>query len=126
MKKVLASKVMLVYLTVSTGFVVSLDYCMDRFNSAQLGHSESLKCDKCGMHKSEGCCHDDVKMVKLSLSHVAGQALAFSLSAPSLLLEQPFDFSPPADELKAANELSHSGAPPGQPPAYLRYRVFRL
>lgn len=126
MKKVLASIILLVYFTVSTGFVVSLHYCMDRFNSAQLGHSDAVKCDNCGMHKGEGCCHDDVKMVKLSLSHIAGQMLAFSADAPSVALEHSFHFPLPAALPAVTGVETRQGAPPGQPPAYLRYRVFRL
>jgi len=125
MKRVLASLLLLVYFTVSTGFVVSLHYCMDRFDSAELGRSAAGKCQKCGMHK-DGCCHDEVKVVKLQLAHVVAHAQISNLEAPL-----PPAATPPAFEqilFDTESSVFHAahGPPLGQPPAYLLYGVFRL
>ena len=67
MKRVLLSIFMLVYFTVSTGFTVNLHYCMDNFQSWELGSDQDEECGKCGMSASEkgGCCRDEVKVMKL-------------------------------------------------------------
>lgn len=77
MKKLFAVILLLIYFTVSTGFVFSLHYCMGKFDSVQLGVSESEKCNKCGMHtaNSDGCCHDEVKVLKLQQDPLVAKVL---------------------------------------------------
>ncbi len=48
----------------SSGTVLSLHYCMGDFASVSIGHKDKKGCDKCGM-ENKGCCHDDVKVIKL-------------------------------------------------------------
>ena len=73
MKKILAALVLLTYLAFSSGIVVSLHYCMDRFDSVAFGASDEDECGKCGMDKSEtndnGCCKDEHKQLKLDVDH---------------------------------------------------------
>ena len=73
MKKALLSVVCVVYLAVSTGFCLSVHYCMDRFDSTELGSSKNDRCPKCGMHKDGHCCRDEVKVIKLQTLHLATQ-----------------------------------------------------
>ncbi len=92
MKKALVFILLVCYFTVSTGFVVSFHYCMDKFDSVQLGSEEDDECGKCGMHSGENaCCFDDVKVVKLDDSHVAAQALLANFSLPPAIV-QGFNF----------------------------------
>jgi hypothetical protein len=126
MKKVLASLILLVYFTVSTGFVVSLHYCMDRFDSVQLGRSASMKCEKCGMHKNGGCCHDDVKVVKLQLAHIAANAQMPALEAPLCPVSELSLFQIPIFTTQAPVQAPTHGPPLGSPPAYLLNGVFRI
>jgi hypothetical protein len=67
MKKVITFIFVFVYFTVSTGFTVNLHYCMDNFQSWELGADEDDSCEKCGMPTSEkgNCCRDEVKVMKL-------------------------------------------------------------
>jgi hypothetical protein len=81
MKKLLVVILLFVYAVMSTGFVVSLHYCMDQLNSAQLGEATSDKCDRCGMHKEGHCCWDDIKIVKIQTSHLTPNA---TIEIPSL------------------------------------------
>ena len=56
------------YLVISSGMIVNLHYCMNRFTSADFNPvNQKKKCDVCGMDKtkSHGCCHDEIKLVKL-------------------------------------------------------------
>jgi hypothetical protein len=83
MKKALALILLLMYFVVSTGFVVSFHYCMDKLDSVQIGAGNDEECGKCGMHTGKNaCCFDDVKMVKLDATHTATAALIASFSLP--------------------------------------------
>ena len=83
MKKALTFILLLVYSTASTGLVVNIHYCMDRFDSVQIGNSGSDTCGKCGMHQEENeCCFDDVKVLKLNASHLASDLLIPVFSLP--------------------------------------------
>jgi len=84
MKKVLTILVLLTYFAVSTGFVVNLHYCMDRFHSWELGHSEKDLCDTCGMESGKSkCCHDEFKVVKLQNDQAPAQYAVFAFSVPA-------------------------------------------
>ena len=128
MKKLFASILLLVYFTASTGFVVSIRYCMNKVDSVELGDTSSDKCGKCGMHveDSGGCCKDDVKMVKLQTD----QAFA-KITAPDFsfyLLPQTFSESTLFTRYHTTEErhpLDH-GPPISEQDTYLQNRVFRL
>jgi hypothetical protein len=128
MKKLFASILLLVYFTVSTGFVVSVHYCMNRVDSVRLGDTSSDECMKCGMHieDSGGCCKDDVKMVKMH----ADQAFAkitvpdFSLHLPLLSFSQSILFA--RYESPEESHLLAHGPPLSKQDTYLQNRVFRV
>src|ERR687890_814593 len=92
MKRFLASILLLIYFCVSTGFVVSMHYCMNKFDSVQVGAADSEKCGKCGMHTedSDGCCRDEVKVVKLQQDSQLAKLLmpSFSMAPVQLTLSQ--------------------------------------
>src|SRR3982751_84346 len=70
MKKVLGSFAVFIYLAFACGVIVNYHFCMDRYDSFQLYKTASDWCSKCGMHaKKHGCCHDEVKIVKLQDDH---------------------------------------------------------
>ena len=65
MKKLIAITLMLIYFTVTTGFTVSMHYCMNELESAKIGAPETEVCNKCGMETNDGCCRSEVKVIKL-------------------------------------------------------------
>lgn len=67
MKKGIASILFILYFAFSSGIVINLHYCMNRFDSSKFGAAKSDICGKCGMHTddSNGCCHDVVKVIKI-------------------------------------------------------------
>ena len=67
MKKISGAILLTLYLAFSSGVIINLHYCMDRFDSMKLGTSASDVCGKCGMHKSDAnqCCNDEVKVFKI-------------------------------------------------------------
>jgi hypothetical protein len=86
MKRLLASLLLLIYFSVTSGFVISMHFCMDRFDSAEIGSTGNDKCHKCGMSKDGHCCKDEVKVVKLNVSHLASQLHMRNASAPAFHL----------------------------------------
>jgi hypothetical protein len=67
MKKILAAILLLVYFTVSTGAPVNIHYCMGNVKSIDFSTSKGSRCERCGMKSRKGCCHDDLKIIKLSV-----------------------------------------------------------
>jgi len=61
------------YLTITSGFIVHSHYCMDQLIGTSLwhDHGEVHRCNKCGMtqSESEGCCKDVHELVKTDDEH---------------------------------------------------------
>lgn len=76
----------MVHTAASSGTVLSMHFCMGSFASVRVGHSDKKGCDKCGM-ENKGCCHDDIKVIKLN-----GSPLLSVLSVENLL--KPVTFLP--------------------------------
>ena len=126
MQKVLVAILLLVYFTVSTGFVVSLHYCMDRLAAAQFGDEHSSKCPYCGMEKDGNCCRDDVKIIKLQTTHLASKAITPEFS-PSLIATPTAAFlTTPFYNFTKNNRAIAHGPPLSEQDTYLQNRVFRI
>lgn len=128
MKKLLASILLLVYFTVSTGFVVSIHYCMNKVDSIELGDNHDEECGKCGMHieKSRGCCKDDVKVVKMQMDQTTAKTFVadFSIPLPTAITGE-FILAPYKNCISAGYPLAH-GPPLSKQDTYLQNCVFRL
>lgn len=129
MKKIFVTIIVLAYFVVSTGIVVSFHYCMDRLQSVQLGDSHSDNCGDCGMPKKDnkGCCKDEVKVLKLQISHTAPKALTADPSFTPSLPVVPVNFlvSPLFSSTEKTSSVAHS-PPLGRQDTYLRNCVFRI
>ncbi|RYZ26676.1 MAG: hypothetical protein EOO10_14905 [Chitinophagaceae bacterium] len=128
MKKLFASILLLVYFTVSTGFVVSVHYCMNKVDSVQLGDTSSDECNKCGMHieSSGGCCKDDVKMVKMQVDQSFAKTTTpnFTLLTALPVFYESY-VTPYSDSHEENYPLAH-GPPLSKQDTYLQNCVFRL
>lgn len=72
MNRVVASILLALYFTFSTGMVISKHFCMNEPTGVSLHGSDNHKaCDKCGMESKQGCCHDEVSVYKLTDSHAS-------------------------------------------------------
>jgi hypothetical protein len=93
MKKGIAAILLVLYVAFSSGVVISFHYCMDRFESVQLGASEFDVCGKCGMHKEDGntCCNDEVKIFKIQ-DDQQSPAVNFKFAAPDAMITTLPDF----------------------------------
>lgn len=128
MKKLLAAVLLFVYALVSTGFVVSVHYCMDKLNGVQLGDTSRDTCGKCGMalKDANGCCKENVKVYKMQTD----QAFA-KVQKPDFLLVAiapepgPVSLLVLLTEASKTNPVAH-GPPLSGQDLYLKNRVFRL
>jgi len=130
MKKLIAFVLMLIYFTVSTGFTVSMHYCMDKLDSAQIGTSEKEECGNCGMEVSDsnGCCRSETKLVKLQQDQTQAffTLINFTLT-PALTSTQNYISSHFINtEVEITSNSAH--APPliGKQHTYLLNCVFRI
>jgi len=67
MKRITVFIMAILYFAISSGLIVNFHYCMDRFTSFDFNPVSKNECGLCGMDKTEskGCCHDEVKFIKL-------------------------------------------------------------
>lgn len=118
----------MVYLVVTTGFVVNLHYCMHKLHSWDLGFSHDDACNTCGMtKKASGCCHDEVKVVKLLQDQLVAKAATHSIT--EALAPHSFTSDYLATVPILENETStYVHGPPliKQQGIYLKNRVLRL
>lgn len=131
-KKIAVTILAVIYFAVGSGVIVNIHYCMNRFASADLGFTASQKeCGKCGMHKdkSHGCCHDEVKLVKIEDDQIKSLQLAFDFTSvkavttiPSLFIATSFY----NDNEEGSYHTDHSPPLINQQDTYLQNNVFRI
>jgi hypothetical protein len=129
MKKALAIMLLLMYFSVSTGFVVNIHYCMDRLNSVQLGTSgDEDACEKCGMStEANDCCFDDVKVIKLVTTHMASSAISYDLPFDwNEIVFQQFDHEATENILEQERIYLAHAPPLKSPKPYLLNCVFLI
>ena len=128
MKKLFASILLLVYFTVSTGFVVSVHYCMNKLDSVALGDNHQEECGKCGMlvTDSMGCCKSDVKVVKMKLDQTIATS-TFPDFSVELATPIESDYFLYQEDIVETKKYPLANGPPlsGQD-IYLQNCVFRL
>jgi hypothetical protein len=82
MKKFVALMLAVLYITASGGVVMNVHYCMGNFSSVDIDSFKSDNCDKCGIaNTSSGCCHSELKVVKVNYSHKAS-TVVYNLELP--------------------------------------------
>ena len=83
MKRLITLFIAIIYLVMSTGFVMNSHYCMGKLSSVELGRSEVKKCI-CGMRidraKKSKCCHSKLDVVKLQEAHKTAPSVLFQFS----------------------------------------------
>jgi hypothetical protein len=129
MKRLVVSILLLVYFTVSTGFVVNLHYCMDKINSIEFGSAKEDKCGKCGMpvKDKKGCCREEAKVIKLQQDVVAAHFVQFNFVAATAILPPSPIFIEPV-QLAEVFPTNQAHAPPliSKQYTYLLNCVFRI
>jgi hypothetical protein len=125
-KKIIAISLAVVYLSISSGVVFNIHYCMGKIATVALGQNSSDKCGNCGM-ENDGCCHDDVKVVKIqdTQSITSFQVDFLKAEASVHSFHQP-DHSLDMISLSTLVETAKSPPFKGQIPLTIKNCVFRI
>jgi hypothetical protein len=129
LKKLFGTISVIIYFAVTAGIVVNLHYCMSRFDSARLYTTGTDICGKCGMHTedSDGCCHDELKVIKLNEDHHFSSFI-FELRSPETVPSNYHNL--PAEIItesaRQKDYLNHSPPLLSQQDSYLQNCVFRI
>ncbi len=130
MKKIVAAISLACYLAVSCGIVINYHYCMNRLASTQLFAAAKPVCGKCGMHtkKSNGCCHDEVKVVKLVQDQSSISGFLFKLASIHAVISIPSEFIAASFYNVSGQRhfLNHSPPLLSAQDTYLQNNVFRI
>jgi len=128
MKKVIASLTVVVYFAFACGVMVNYHYCMNSIDSIRLYKTTSDWCTNCGMHAAKhGCCHDEVKIVKLQDDYQTSSAsFVFETIQPVITTPSEFLSAVLLNDESKADKTDHS--PPLLPTqeVYLQNCVFRI
>ena len=94
MKKITVVILLFCYLAASAGVIVNFHFCMDKLASARLYEKKTKKCGKCGMHTedSDGCCRDEVKIIKMDDDQKVTVGFSYSLPALEALSHETSEF----------------------------------
>ena len=112
----------MMYMTVTSGVVINVHYCMGEVATVELGHNSQDSCGQCGMDNS-GCCHDEVQVVKMCADHLSAKV---NLELPQTVLSQH-------DAMDTRNEIpakwvgtTKVHTTPKSFDRNIHYRVFRI
>ncbi|MCG2615561.1 hypothetical protein LZZ85_14770 [Terrimonas sp. NA20] len=130
MRKVSVIILMICYLAFSSGVIINSHYCMNKLASTQFFSSGSKECGKCGMHMDDahGCCHDEVKMVKMDDDQKSSPSVSIEFASLKIPVQVPSAFIVADFQNVPQQEYVTEQPPPllkGQE-TYLQHCVFRI
>ena len=126
MKKAIVAILAFLYVSIASGVVVNIHYCMGTLASVEYGFQDSAPCSKCGMKEKKGCCHTEFKVVKLQDAHLLQKSSIefgqFEAVAPGIeIVNVPF-----LKEQPYIAAQYHSPPDPRINSVYLHNCVFRI
>lgn len=130
MKKLIASISYLCYFVVSSGLIINSHYCMDRLASVHLFETAAETCGLCGMntHESNGCCRDEVLVVKMEQDQDRMPVTVAAFAAPEKLPVVLSDYLYCRLQNVVVSNHFQNHSPPllSEQETYLQIRVFRI
>jgi hypothetical protein len=130
MKKGLFAISFVFYFIATSGLVVNYHYCMKKLASVNLFQTSTDVCERCGMdsHESNGCCHDEVKVVKLEQDQnkIPVTLYNFSIAAPEAVIPSVFLIAAFENAGIQKHFLNHSPPLLSAQDTYLQNNVFRI
>lgn len=130
MKKLIVLILSLVYLSTSSGMVLNVQYCFDKVSSFSLnGFGNEDSCCGAIVEKSQGCCSDEVKVIKPQESHEGAFASYLfnnpiqPFSTPRSFIDPPF-IGPLRDQILRIRDSGH--LLPADSEIYIKNCVFRI
>jgi hypothetical protein len=108
-KKGLIFLLAVIYITLTSGVVVNIHYCMGRIAGVSYGHEADHKCGKCGMQNKEGCCGTEHKLIKADDDHIYSKTVSATSSLPAVIpAGYPEHTSPLSSTADHSSSLYHS------------------
>ncbi len=130
MKKGIAAISLLFYFAATCGIVINSHYCMKRLVAVHLFESKVKRCGNCGMkmHKSNHCCKDEVKVLKVVQDQNKIPVTKFELPSPETLAVTVSGFIAAAFYNIDETRHFHNHSPPqlSAQDTYLQNGVFRI
>ena len=130
MKKLIASISLLCYLAATCGVIINSHYCMNRLASVHLFEKSTAVCGGCGMEtrKPGGCCHDEVKVIKLQQDQNNTPIVSYDISSLEIMVSVPSNFIVASFYNIDEQRHFHNHSPPFLPAqdTYLQNNVFRI
>ena len=130
MKKGLATISFLLYFAVTSGIVINSHYCMKRLVSVHFFETKSAVCGLCGMetHDSEGCCRDEVKVIKLVQDQVKIPVTVYEIPSVEAIVPVMTDHLLLSLRNIDGQRHSNNHSPPllSAQDTYLQNNVFRI
>ena len=130
MKKIIASISFVCYFAISCGVIINSHYCMNRLASVHLFKTSVDTCGLCGMdtHESNGCCRDEVKIVKLQQDQNKIPVLTYEIPALEKIVIIPSGFMVASFHNVNEHHHFHNHSPPllSEQDIYLQNNVFRI
>lgn len=101
---------------------------MDRYDSFRLYTAASDWCSRCGMHtKDHGCCHDEVKIVKIQDDHqVTNNSFTLESLQPVIGIPSEYINDTSLSDGDGLNKPDHLPPLLSSPDIYIQNRVFRI
>jgi hypothetical protein len=84
-KKGLIFLLAIIYITLTSGVIVNIHYCMGRVAGVTYGAEAEHRCDKCGMESKKGCCGTEHKLVKADTDHIYAKSISAPLTFAALI-----------------------------------------
>lgn len=130
MKKAAAILSFILYLAATCGIVINSHYCMKKLVSVHFYEQKAKSCGLCGMdmHDNNGCCHDEVKVVKLVQDQLTTDAFVLTSpqALPASVIYSDYLFTPLLNGDKHVFSQFHSPPLLSMQDTYLRINVFRI
>lgn len=128
MKKGFVAILAILYITLTSGVIVNVHYCMGSIASVDYGYDDHDACGKCGMKEHrEGCCHTEYNLVKLDDAHQVIPADIPSFEMPVSIIPDEIVWIDPAPAQIPATSFIYDDPPdPYSNSVYLHNCVFRI
>lgn len=128
MKKAIIAILAVLYVTVASGVVVNVHYCMGRIASVEVGYDDHDVCGKCGMsNQKKNCCHTEYKLLKVQDEHRLAQVQIPFLALPAEVPVHPSFSQVPVFGVDTYLALQYHSPPDSRSnTVYLCNCVFRI
>ena len=84
-KRFVVTILALIYLTITSGVLINVHFCMGEIASVEYGQDATSACEKCGMESKAGCCSTEVAFVKVSEQQKSEATTSINTPLPQIL-----------------------------------------